>query len=263
MVMPCWYAVGLVAMGVVVSILCAAFSLTAARAVTVRVSWFSTAFAVLYKMIWSQFDVHARTTEPYWQLTMGHAPLSSLFVDYAGLPTIVLPLAAIRHGHWHLFFVGFCSILAELLVICMSSVSDMNSTQWLLSSQSSTTIFHFSLTLFWTVLVMGILIPFIMSVCVLLVWKQRRRTWLPKAPGKLASLLLYMHSTKLVHSMEKMLRVTSRREQQRTLEREGKTYALDWFQRADGGMRIAIDEEPKMAKYELSYRQRDSPRGIP
>ena len=257
--MPPWYTISMLFFGNVVTIVCITTTISTLRVITLKVSWLTTVLAVLYKMLWSQLDVFARTTEPYWQLTVGQAHPNTLFVDYSGLPAIALPFAAIRNQHWHLALLSFCTVLGEILVICTSSLSELNLQALTAPAPSGGPNYAHRLnesgvnSLFWAFLIMGCLIPCVMSTSLLLARRQRNRSWLPRAPGTLASLLLHMHSTKLVSSLEHMVRQgkCDRQHQQKQLETEGKRYALGWFEtESRGAKRIAIDEEPRAAKFE-------------
>ena len=238
--MSIWYTWGMLLFGFIIVMLCALFI------IVMHISLVSAVTAVVYKFLWSQVDVLARITEPYWQLSISQAPPSTLFVDYAGLPTIALPFTALRHRRWTLCFVGVCSVLAEVLIICMSSISELlHDPSVMMTTATGKSAQGVAIRLLWASVSMGVLIPLIMSICLILVWYQRRHFWLPRAPGKLASLLVYVHSTRLVRSIEMTSRTASQREQQSRLQTAGKRYALGYFDREDGTKRIAIDEEPR------------------
>jgi hypothetical protein len=91
-----------------------------------RVPWLIVAFAVLYKQLWTQCEAAFRVTEPFRQLRRGAAPPINLFIDYTGLPVILLPFSALLNGHWMLYISAMASNLTELLVIAVTCTSDIS-----------------------------------------------------------------------------------------------------------------------------------------
>lgn len=92
-----------------------------------RVPWLLPLFATVYKLLWTQCETRFRVTEPFRQLARRPAPPSNLFVDYAGLPNILLPFSAMLNRHWALFVSGVAGNLSELLVTAVTCSGDISS----------------------------------------------------------------------------------------------------------------------------------------
>ncbi|KIW23093.1 uncharacterized protein PV07_11319 [Cladophialophora immunda] len=237
----------LVLLGIVISVLTVVLSLTGARDILKAVPWIGTAFAVVYKLLWGQFEVFHRGTEPYFQLWRGNAPPSVLFVDYTGLPIVVLPLEALRRKHYQLALLGLNSILAEVLVVCVASVSDPIVTQiYWFSTETSTQ--ETTFVTFWVTLSLAASIPLIMTMSAIGIWIKRRKARLPRSPGSIASVLLYVLNSRLIEDVKTTRSITPRK-RLKLLQARAKTYALGWFATGEGSLRLGIDEEPCVARY--------------
>jgi len=222
--------------GLLLAVLTPVLNPTLARVMVDKTPWLPTAFAVSYKMLWGQFEVHIRTTEPYWHLCRGRAPGSTLTVDYTSLPTPALGLRALANGHLGLALIGFNSMLAEVLVVCVASLSD---------NEASGTL---SFSGFWYPFRIIIASYLVMSGSMGFLWSERRHTWLPRAPGSIASIFVYLHMSKMLDDFKNMHRL-SPRERTSKLKAGSKTYSLGWFDSGLGKRKLRIDEEPRIAKY--------------
>ena len=78
---------------------------------------------------------------------------------------------------------------------------------------------------------------------------EQSQRFISAALNTLAHLPLYLHLTKLVSTVEE-IRPPARAQQQKYLEARAKPYALGCFEMDDGTLRVAIDEEPRISKYE-------------
>ena len=183
-----------------------------------------------------EVEIYIRTTEPYWHHCHGRAPSSTLTVDYTSLPTPSLALRALANGHLGLALIGFNSMLAEVLVVCVASLNDNEASQTL------------SFRGFWYPFVIIIYICFVMSGSMAFLWSKRRRTWLPRAPGSIASIVVYLNTSKMLNDFKSMHRLFPR-ERSSKLQARGKTYSLGWFESGLGKRKVRIDEEPRIAKY--------------
>jgi Protein of unknown function (DUF3433) len=226
----------LLILGLLLAVLTPVLNMTPARVVVAKTPWLPTAFAVSYKMLWGQFEVHIRTTEPYWHLCCGRAPGSTLAVDYTSLPTPALGLRALANGHLGLALIGFNSMLAEVLVVCAASLYD---------NEASGTV---SFSGFWYPFGIIIAMCVVMSGSMGFLWFERRRTWLPRAPGSIASIVVYLYMSKMLDDFNNMHRL-SPRERASKLKARSKTYSLGWFDSGLGKHKLRIDEEPRIAKY--------------
>lgn len=101
---------------------------------------------------------------------------------------------------------------------------------------------------FWVsfALVVGILL-FLMTIATL-VYLRRSHKFMPRQIGTIASVLGFIHQSKMLVSFVDTEKLDSR-QMTDYLESLPKTYALGWFSGRDGEDHCGIDEEPVLAPY--------------
>lgn len=201
-----------------------------------KTPWVLTALSVTIKSLWEIVEKDMRMLEPFWILYNRHAPSSILTLDYSATVPGWLVVKAICKGHFLLAWVGFVSVLIEILTVAMGSL-DYNGGEE--SNLSFSISFAFS---------MGIL--FILIATLMLVLHLRRHTFLPRQPGTISSVLAFIHQSKMLVHFEGTEEATTA-ERQAKLEKVGMTYAFGWFKGRDGKRHLGIDHEEIIASYKF------------
>ncbi|EDU51280.1 conserved hypothetical protein [Pyrenophora tritici-repentis Pt-1C-BFP] len=101
---------------------------------------------------------------------------------------------------------------------------------------------------FWTSFTLTMLILLYLIGIALLTYKKRSQKFLPRQIGTMASVLAFIHQSKMLLSFIDTEKFTSS-EMTRHLEKSGKTYALGWFRGRDGDDHLGIDEEEITSAY--------------
>lgn len=232
---------------------------SSANVVLQRLPWILTVLGTLFKELWVQLDTFTRRTEPYWQLARGHAPSSTLTVDYTGTVIFVLPFKAWKNGHYHLAFLALNNVFAQVLIVCLASFGLQGShfyhrsTAMITNDQPSDPETFVS---FWVSYAFTVSTLCSMILAMTMVWIHRRSHWLPRNPGSIASIMTYIHSSKLTYliGMEQL----SARHHRVSLEMSGRRYGLGWCRGRDGSIALAIDEEPMMARYRPGFTYQEA-----
>ncbi|KAI5859708.1 hypothetical protein GGS23DRAFT_266900 [Durotheca rogersii] len=256
------------------------FLFTPARAVTDRVPWVVTALAVCIKLAWGGLEMAVRLLEPYYILSRRHAPPRTLTLDYTAMPFAVVAARALVNRHWMVFLVGWGTVLVEVLTIFVTSLTTVEGQDFLdiVSSNggsatttqrtmarlirsaadgsggndgileqglgaSSETVLSFTVTLALTVLILAYL-----GIVATVALVRRRRPFLPRQPSTIASVLAFMHQSKMLYDFVGTAKFTSAHMRDR-LEGIGKTYGLGWFEGRDGRTHCGIDEEELISDY--------------
>ncbi|KAF4584104.1 DUF3433 domain protein [Ophiocordyceps camponoti-floridani] len=237
---------------------------TKANVVVDRVPWIITAGAVAVKLSWTAMETAVRVMEPFYILSRRHAPAKTLLLDYTVQPFGWLPIQALLNRHFLVFAVGLGSVLSELLTILVSGLAmadGLNLTgksrpsglAGLDAGQETATSFLVNL------LLSELILAYILIVGVL-VFARRRQPFLPRQPNTLASVLAYMHQSKMLYDFvgtESM----SGNERERRLAGTGKSYGLGWFRGRDGLTHCGVDEEELKGRYShgVDGSQQDQP----
>lgn len=201
-----------------------------------KTPWVLTALSVTIKSLWEIVEKDMRMLEPFWILYNRHAPSSILTLDYSATVPGWLVVKALFKGHYLLAWVGFVSVLIEILTVAMGSLDYNGGEESGLSFRIS---FAFS---------MGIL--FILIATMALVLHQRRHTFLPRQPGTISSVLAFIHQSKMLVDFEGT-EEASTAERREKLKKLGMTYAFGWFQGRDGKRHLGIDHEEIIASYKF------------
>jgi hypothetical protein len=229
-----------------------------ANKVTETLPFLLTALATMIKIIWSTLNCDIRMLEPFLILSRRRAPAKTLTLDYTGTNPIFLPIKALMNKHYVVFIVGVGSILAEVLTVCVSSLS-VDGKRFIPGhgrddddgdgdGDNSRANIDETFRSFWISfsLVIGILFVLVSIAC--LVYVRRSHKFMPRQIGTIASILAFVHQSKMLVTFVDTEKFDSG-QMTRHLERQGKTYALGWFSGRDGDDHCGIDEEPILSEY--------------
>ncbi|OTA95068.1 hypothetical protein M434DRAFT_394120 [Hypoxylon sp. CO27-5] len=250
------------------------FLFTPASVVTDKAPWVVTALAVCIKLTWGSLETAIRMMEPYYILSKRHAPAKTLTLDYTALPFAVVAVHALFNRHWMVFLVGWGTIMVEALTIFVTSLATVEGKDFLelLSfveehtdegdefletglGSGSETVLSFTVTLALTALILIYL--FVVATIVFL---RRRHPFLPRQPNTIASVLCFIHQSKMLYDFVGTAKYTNA-QMRRKLESLGKTYGLGWFNGRDGQTHCGIDEEELLGDYKhgIDYSQGNKP----
>jgi hypothetical protein len=231
-----------------------------------------TALATVIKLLWGTMNSDVRMLEPFYILSRRHAPPKTLTLDYTGTNPIFLPIKALLNKHYIVAIVGIGSILTEILQVCVSSFSvdgkkfipghggneipENDDPEDRYNTDETFRSFWISFSL-----VIGILLALISIAC--LVYTRRSHKFMPRQIGTMASVLAFIHQSKMLVSfvgtetfdsrkMEKYLESGGVVAEDGTVIEGGtpKTYGLGWFRGRDEDDHLGIDEEPLLAGYQ-------------
>ncbi|KAI0601670.1 hypothetical protein F4775DRAFT_408894 [Biscogniauxia sp. FL1348] len=244
-----------------------AFLFTPAWAVTEKAPWVVTALAVCIKLSWGSLETGIRMMEPYYILSKRHAPAKTLTLDYTAMPFAAVAFRALLNRHWMVFLVGWGTVLVEGLTIFATGLAAVEGKDFLeivradddfidegLGSGSET------VRSFVVTLVLTIFILLYLCIVATIVFVRRRHPFLPRQPNTIASVLAFMHQSKMLYDFVGTTKFDS--VQMRTrLEEIGKTYGLGWFDGRDGKTHCGVDEEELTGSYKhgIDYSQGNKP----
>ncbi|PHH72661.1 hypothetical protein CDD82_5858 [Ophiocordyceps australis] len=253
------------------------FLFTPADVVTDKAPWVVTALAVSLKLLWNTMETAVRMMEPFYLLSRRHAPARTLMLDYTALPFGYLPIRALFNGHMLVFAVGFGSVMAEFLTILVTGLATVDGQDFLRltsqpgedSRQSQTdeasrarvinrgqeTVVSFFVSFGLSVFILAY-----MGVAASVVFFRRRHPFLPRQPNTIASVLAFMHQSKMLYDFVGTARL-GHGDMGRMLDGVGKTYGLGWFQGRDGQTHCGVDQEELMSGYKhgLDYSRGKEP----
>lgn len=255
------------------------FLFTPASVVMNRAPWVITALAVCIKLTWGSLETAVRMMEPYYILSKRHAPAKTLTLDYTALPFAVVAAHALFNRHWTVFLVGWGTIMVEALTIFATSLAMVEGREFtdILSAQAeddsggvedgddgilqkglgggSETVLSFTVTLALTMLILVYL-----CVVATVVFLRRRHPFLPRQPNTIASVLAFVHQSRMLYDFVGTAKFTNAQMRGR-LEAIGKTYGLGWFNGRDGQTHCGVDEEELTGNYKhgIDYSQGNKP----
>ncbi len=235
--------------------------------------WILTAIATIIRHLWAAVEGNVRIMEPFYVLSRRNAPSYILTLDYAGTMPVWIAVKSLLNRHYLLSLVGFGAILTEMLTVCVSALG-VSGTDFIsvdaddalplvrdvvfvsLTTNSSDVVravasrsnSEETFRSFWTSfsLAIGILLWLCGTAC--LVLYRRRHPFLPREPGTIASVLAFIHQSKMLYDFVDTERMHSR-QMTAHLARKGKTYGLGWFTGRDGHDHCGVDEEPLLTNY--------------
>ncbi|KAM0287174.1 hypothetical protein ACHAQH_000488 [Verticillium albo-atrum] len=233
------------------------FLFTPASVITDKAPWLVTALAVCIKLVWGTLDTDVRMMEPYYILSRRHAPPSILTLDYTSVPFGLFPIRAALNGHWLVFFVGFGSIMAELLTVLVTSLATVQGSDFInlvipgksnkndpghIQAGQETRLS------FWVSFGLAIFILLYMVFVSAFVFMRRRHPFLPRQPNTLASVLAFIHQSKMIWGFVGTSKL-DHKGMARHLEARGQTYGLGRFVGRDGQTHCGVDEEELLGGY--------------
>jgi hypothetical protein len=216
-----------------------------------------TTLATIVKILWNVLDITVRVMQPYYDLSRRHAPPSTLTLDYTGTVPGYLTYRAFVNKHWLVCIVSLGSIFAEVLTVCVNSftvdgrkfVEGQGGDGSQSDDRSNTTETFRS---FWISFGISMFVCIYLIVVASIVYSRRRHIFLPRQPGSIASVLAYIHQSKLLDDFIDTELLDSNAMTKHLNER-GKTYAIGWFTGRDKQDHCGVDQEPLLAKYKYGF----------
>lgn len=239
--------------------------------------WAVTLMAVGIKLAWGALDTTTRLMEPFHILYRRHAPPKTLTLDYTAMPFAWVAIKALLNRHYLVFAVGFGTVMTEILTVLVTSLATVEGSAFTTPSSSfenrspdgndddsgsrgdidagEETVHSFYISLAFALFIL-----IYMSVVATVVFLRRRHFFLPRQPNTIASVLGYIHQSKMLYDFvgtEKK----SNTEMGAYLEKVGRTYGLGWFEGRDGRIHCGVDQEEMSASYRhgIDFRRSNMP----
>lgn len=214
-----------------------------------KAPWALTALAVCIKLAWGALDTTIRLMEPYFILYKRHAPPRTLTLDYTAMPFAWVAIKALLNGHWLVFAVGFGTVMTEILTVLVSSLATVEGRAFgPMRDHDQINAGEETVHSFWLSLGCATAILVYMMVVATVVFVRRRRPFLPRQPSTIASVLAFIHQSKMLYDFVGTEKKDSA-EMLRFLAGVGKSYGMGWFDGRDGRPHCGIDEEELSATY--------------
>ncbi|KAF3187365.1 hypothetical protein TWF788_002283 [Orbilia oligospora] len=209
-----------------------------------NVPFTATFLGILIKSIWEVLDKQLRIIQPFRTLSLGNAMPNVLTLDYTGTIPGWVTIKAIQNRHWLLALVTFNSVLIEILTVTMGSFLNRSA-----DDEETVTSIRVSFALA-TVICTGLIATLFLTV------KRRRVPFLPRQAGTIASVLTFIHQSKMVTDFESMEQWPTWKREAKLME-INKRYAFGWFSGRDKQIHLGIDQCPISSKYEYGkdYKQ--------
>ncbi|CAK7235835.1 hypothetical protein SBRCBS47491_009429 [Sporothrix bragantina] len=232
---------------------------TPANVLTDKAAWLLTALAVTIKLGWGGLETSVRMMEPYYILWRRHAPAKTLTLDYTAMPFLWVALQALKNGHLLVFFVGFGTVMTEVLTVLVTSLATVEGHDFIdldrngtVNEDSSADSGQETAQSFWITLGLVSFILSYMGIVATVAFVRRRRPFLPRQPNTIASVLAYIHQSKMLWSFVGTSK-NNNAEMLIKLEAMGHKYGLGWFEGRDGQTHCGVDQEELMSSYKLGY----------
>lgn len=234
-----------------------------ANVVTDKAPWLMTALAVCIKLAWGTLETDVRMIEPFYILSKRHASPKVLTLDYTAMAFGWMPIRAFLNGHILVGLVGLGSVLAEVLTVCATSFGSVSGADFakppkpthpqamfirLHDKGSGINAGEETYASFWASFILALSILTFLCLVASFVFARRRHPFLPRQPNTIASVLAFIHQSKMLYDFvgtEKM----NNDEMVKRIVGIGKTYGLGWFSGRDGLMHCGVDEEELASNY--------------
>ncbi|KAL7801456.1 hypothetical protein V8C43DRAFT_271083 [Trichoderma afarasin] len=240
------------------------FLFTPATIVSDKAPWVITVLVVLLKMAWGGMETAVRMMEPYYILSKRHAPAKTLLLDYTALPFGYMPMRALVNGHLLVFFVGFGSVMAEFLTVLVAGLATVDGHDFLLVYNDGNKTWEINsgtetVKSFYVSVATSLIILLYMITVAFVVFFRRRHAFLPRQPNTIASVLAYIHQSKMLYDFVGTEKFTATQVRQKL--GEYKTYGLGWFAGRDGQKHCGVDQEELISNYKhgISLKQGTQP----
>lgn len=219
--------------------------------------WTITLIAVGIKLAWGALDTTTRLMEPFYMLYRRHAPPKTLTLDYTAMPFAWVAVKALLNRHYLVSAVCFGTVMAEVLTVLVASLATVEGGAFTPSSPHAMNMNPTSEDInageetvhsFWISLSTATFILAYLLIVSSVVFLRRRQPFLPRQPNTIASVLGYIHQSKMLYDFvgtEKK----SNDEMAAWLEKVGRTYGLGWFEGRDGRVHCGVDQEEMSASY--------------
>lgn len=206
---------------------------TSVNVVATNVPWLPILVATVIKQLWTTLEFSVKMLEPFYILSRGNArPELTLTLDYQGTPYGLLPIQALLNRHYLVALVGLGSVMGDILTVTASSLSLNNETVESFICSST----------------LSIIITALLIFSATLVYMRRRHPFLPRQPSTIASILAFIHQSRMLDDFGGTERYTNR-EMEAMLIAKNKRYGLGWFKGRDKRPHCAVDEEPMLSTY--------------
>ncbi|TLS29091.1 hypothetical protein PpBr36_01651 [Pyricularia pennisetigena] len=242
-----------------------------AMVITDRAPWIITMLAVTIKMGWGGLDADLRMMEPYHILWRRHAPPKTLTLDYTAMPVGWVAVKGLFNRHFLIFLVGLGTVMSEVLTVLVTSLATVSGQDFLKHNPVQTMQPKVSLVLdddeeggrtvkagqetqssFFTTLAAVSFILIYMAIVAGVVAVKRGRPFLPRQPNTIASVLAFIHQSKMVYDFVGTSKF-NRNAMKKRLAEVGKTYGVGWFTGRDGQTHCGVDEEELLGDFIPGY----------
>lgn len=231
---------------------------TKASVLNDKAPWLFTLISVSIKLAYQTLEQDLRMMEPFYILWCRHASPKVLTLDYTRMAFGYMPIMAAINMDFLMAFVGLGSVLAEILTVCVASFagvvgddflpasdrgSNKDASDKLAESGEETPVS------FWVsfVLTTGILVYLITTASLAYLW--RRHPFLPRQPSTIASVLAFVHQSKMLYDFASKAKGEDNDSMVQRLIEARKTYGLGWFTGRDGETHCGVDEEELRGSY--------------
>jgi hypothetical protein len=161
-----------------------------------RATWLVTALAVAIKIGFNTLELDARLMEPFYRLSCRHAHPKVLTLDYTTMAIGYMPLRAALNGDYLIALLGVGSILAEVLTVCVTSLAGVDTSH---ASVDGTQASSETPNSFWASFSLSMFILAYLVVTASAAYTLRRHAFLPRQPSTIASVLAFVHQSKMLY----------------------------------------------------------------
>lgn len=180
------------------------------------------------------------------------------------MPFASVPFHALLNRHWLVLMVGWGTILAEGLTIFATSLAQVGGKDFLDTLEDSSNgngkdgenpfnegLGNGSETVRSFIVLLGLTVFIILYlfVAAIIVFVRRRHPFLPRQPNTIASVLAFLHQSKMLYDFVGTARFDAAQMRRRLGGELGKTYGLGWFEGRDGQTHCGVDEEELLGNY--------------
>ncbi|KAH8839594.1 hypothetical protein MCOR27_003172 [Pyricularia oryzae] len=242
-----------------------------AAVITDRAPWIITMLAVTIKMGWGGLDADLRMMEPYHILWRRHAPPKTLTLDYTAMPVGWVAVKGLFNRHFLVFLVGLGTVMSEVLTVLVTSLATVSGQDFLKHEPAQIMQPTVGLILdddeeggrtvkagqetqgsFFTTLAAVSFILIYMAIVAGAVAVKRGKPFLPRQPNTIASVLAFIHQSKMVYDFVGTSKF-NRNAMKKRLAEVGKTYGVGWFTGRDGQTHCGVDEEELLGDFIPGY----------